>query len=171
MAGEDEVAIKPVLDQLRSFGVKSILDYSAEEDISGKENENKNDTKKVSTSETKDETGKKYESVDVVLKQPKQKPVARTYFYMNEANCEKNMDIFLRCIDAVAGATNHTGFAAIKLTALGRPGKVLFDFKQIILIINKQILKTRTFDAGIGSDCSITTIFSQDNWQIINGIW
>lgn len=123
VAGEDEVAIKPVLDQLRSFGVKSILDYSAEEDISGKQNE---DTAKATTkspSDTKDETGKKYGSVDVVLKQHTQKPVARTYFYMNEANCEKNMDIFLRCIDAVAGATNHTGFAAIKLTALGRPGE------------------------------------------------
>ena len=33
VAGEDEVSIKPVLDHLRSFGVKSILDYSAEEDI------------------------------------------------------------------------------------------------------------------------------------------
>lgn len=33
VAGEDEVAIKPVLDHLRSFGVKSILDYSAEEDM------------------------------------------------------------------------------------------------------------------------------------------
>ena len=33
VAGEDEVAIKPKLDHLRSFGVKSILDYSAEEDM------------------------------------------------------------------------------------------------------------------------------------------
>ncbi|PRD34838.1 UNVERIFIED_CONTAM: slgA [Trichonephila clavipes] len=34
VAGEDAKSIKPLLDRLRSFGVKSILDYSAEEDMS-----------------------------------------------------------------------------------------------------------------------------------------
>lgn len=34
VAGEDQVAIKPVLERLQSFGVKPILDYSAEEDLS-----------------------------------------------------------------------------------------------------------------------------------------
>lgn len=37
VAGEDEVSIRPTLDHLRSFGVKSILDYSAEEDITEEE--------------------------------------------------------------------------------------------------------------------------------------
>ena len=33
VGGEDQVKIQPTLERLRSFGVKSILDYSAEEDI------------------------------------------------------------------------------------------------------------------------------------------
>lgn len=39
VAGEDEVKIKPVLERLRDFGVKPILDYSVEEDISQEEAE------------------------------------------------------------------------------------------------------------------------------------
>lgn len=39
VAGEDEVQITPVLNRLRQFGVKPILDYSVEEDISQEEAE------------------------------------------------------------------------------------------------------------------------------------
>ena len=39
VAGEDEVKIRPTLDRLRQFGVKPILDYSVEEDISQEEAE------------------------------------------------------------------------------------------------------------------------------------
>ena len=34
VAGEDRERIKPVIHKMHSFGVKSILDYSVEEDIS-----------------------------------------------------------------------------------------------------------------------------------------
>jgi len=34
VAGENQQTIQPALEKLRSFGVKSILDYSVEEDIS-----------------------------------------------------------------------------------------------------------------------------------------
>lgn len=39
VAGEDENEIRPVLDRLRQFGVKPILDYSVEEDMSQEEAE------------------------------------------------------------------------------------------------------------------------------------
>lgn len=28
---------------------------------------------------------------------------ARTYFYLNEATCERNMETFIRCLEAIAG--------------------------------------------------------------------
>nr|XP_027201270.1 proline dehydrogenase 1, mitochondrial-like [Dermatophagoides pteronyssinus] len=131
VAGIDEFDIKPVLNHLRSFGVKSILDYSAEEDI-----EKKFDT--ISNKQKgKDKIVKQYEYDDVVHGRRELRPVARTYFYMNEAQCEKNMDIFLRCIDCVAGATYGTGFAAIKLTALGRP--------ELLLQLSEVIARTRKY--------------------------
>lgn len=73
---------------------------------------------------------------------------ARTYFYLNEATCERNTEIFIRCLESVAGLFKHadfyfikqkfycvysiefffilgatfgTGIMAIKVTALGRP--------------------------------------------------
>ena len=39
VAGEDQVRIRPTLERLRSFGVKPILDYSVEEDLSQEEAE------------------------------------------------------------------------------------------------------------------------------------
>jgi len=34
VAGEDQIAIRPLVSRNKEFGVKSILDYSVEEDLS-----------------------------------------------------------------------------------------------------------------------------------------
>ena len=52
VAGEDRVGIKPAIHRMHSFGVKSILDYSVEEDI---------------TSERAEELELKYESLSHLL--------------------------------------------------------------------------------------------------------
>jgi len=62
---------------------------------------------------------------------------ARTFFYQGEANCERNLDTFIRCIETVAETTQTTGFAAIKLTALGRP--------QLLLQLSEVIARARKY--------------------------
>merc|ERR1740123_1952407 len=62
---------------------------------------------------------------------------ARTFFYQGEANCERNLETFLRCIETVANTTQTTGFAAIKLNALGRP--------QLLLQLSEVIARARKY--------------------------
>lgn len=190
VAGEDEKAIEPVINKLKSFGVKSILDYSAEEDLS--EEEAVEVTKSSmsdqilpphtsGTSSARADGGKdaslgtasptdqilpsdqtqelkKFQPQIEFMDRRKFNPSARTYFYMNEASCERNMETFLKCIDAVAGVTSHTGFAAIKLTALGRP--------QILLQLSEVIARTKLlFKEITGEDVIAMSKISPEEFQ------
>ncbi|XP_055339436.1 proline dehydrogenase 1, mitochondrial-like [Paramacrobiotus metropolitanus] len=126
VAGEDPEKIKPAVERMRQFGVKSILDYSAEEDVpteTAVEQEFKIVPTAVekSTGDSSSQPLKQYVPSKQFGDRRRDVISARTYLYENEAQCEKNMATFLKCIDAVSGTTHSTGFAAIKLTALGRP--------------------------------------------------
>ncbi|XP_012942308.1 proline dehydrogenase 1, mitochondrial isoform X2 [Aplysia californica] len=143
VAGADQEEIKPVASRIKQFGVKSILDYSAEEDISSEaaveaemegcvpqQNELENpgqgaglkNAAAASQYRAHEEFGDRREKVTS----------ARTYFYESEAQCDKNMQIFLNCIDAVSHATEKSGFAAIKLTALGKP-QLLLQMSEVLM--------------------------------------
>ncbi|KAL6441380.1 hypothetical protein ACFW04_003540 [Cataglyphis niger] len=104
VAGEDEVQITPVLERLRQFGVKPILDYSVEEDISQEEAERREIQASVSEAGDEKREGplKKYHVEKSFADRRYKVSSARTYFYLNEASCERNMDIFIRCLEAVA---------------------------------------------------------------------
>ncbi|KAI6234628.1 Proline dehydrogenase [Aphelenchoides fujianensis] len=146
VAGETRQEVLPIADKLAKFGVKSILDYSSESDLTQEEAETAAvegivgeevapeaiSTQNIVDQKTLDETHQRYSvhkefgdrRVDVVS--------ARTYFYSGERECDKNADIFCNCIDAVAEATNGQGFTAIKLTALGRPPTAALKLSETI---------------------------------------
>ncbi|XP_015685316.1 proline dehydrogenase 1, mitochondrial-like, partial [Protobothrops mucrosquamatus] len=56
---------------------------------------------------------------------------ARTYFYADEAKCDRHMETFVKCIEA-SGGSSEDGFSAIKLTALGRP-QFLLQFSEVLV--------------------------------------
>ncbi|CAH1393849.1 unnamed protein product [Nezara viridula] len=146
VAGEDQNRIVPTLTRLRSFGVKPILDYSVEEDLSQEEAEKREVESSVSeiksveaASEASSVGGEmpQYNVTKTFADRRYKVQSARTYFYLNEATCERNVETFLECLNAVAGATYGTGITAIKLTALGRP--------QLLLQLSEVIMRARKF--------------------------
>ncbi|XP_076369038.1 proline dehydrogenase slgA isoform X2 [Tachypleus tridentatus] len=144
VAGESVDGIQPTINRLYSFGVKPILDYSAEEDMCEEEAKELEFLACISAAEMKQKEQqqsqddlKQFRYHEKFADRRKYNVTARTYFYMSEAQCEKNTDTFLRCIDAVAGTTKSTGFAAIKMTALGRP--------QLLIQLSEVIARTRKF--------------------------
>ncbi|CAH1800477.1 unnamed protein product [Owenia fusiformis] len=153
VAGEDQEMVKPLVERNLKFGVKSILDYSVEEDLSSEEaTKQEMDSCVPAEGQAADIT----EGPESRFKPHKEfgdrrrgVVSARTYFYEDEAQCDYNMQTFMRSIDAVAGATNCTGFCAVKLTALGRPQFLL----QMSEVLNqmKRFFKVMADGKGSGN--------------------
>ncbi len=101
VAGEDSDEIRPNVEKMRRYGVKSILDYSAEEDLDAAKTSQSSSQQQLSTNTT------------------------RRMYEASEAQYEKNLDIFLNCLDTVESVTQGTGLAAIKVTSLIRPALLL----------------------------------------------
>lgn len=82
VAGEDQNDIRLNVEKMMKYGVKSILDYSAEEDL---------ESQKVIKTNNKTEIA----TISKLLN--------RKYFDTNEIYSDKNARIFMDCIDAVSG--------------------------------------------------------------------
>lgn len=99
VAGEDQNDIRKNVEVMRKYGVKSILDYSAEEDLEAS-------------------SVKKTQNVSHISDK-------RQIYEPSEIQSEKNLKIFMDCIDTVENVTQATGLAAIKITSLIRPALLL----------------------------------------------
>jgi proline dehydrogenase len=110
VAGEDQVGIRPNVETMMKYGVKSILDYSAEEDLA--------------TVRSADNTSESDISSLTEFKKRKLLNPAEIQF-------EKNTKIFMDCVDAVSDVTNSTGIGAVKITSLIRP-ELLLKFSSLV---------------------------------------
>ncbi|KAL0965656.1 hypothetical protein UPYG_G00284060 [Umbra pygmaea] len=135
VAGEDHNSIKPLIRKNQAFGVGSVLDYSVEEDLTQEEAEKKEMDACVSEAEKEspgiDHREKKYKAHRQFGDRRGGVVSARTYFYADEAKCDKQMETFLNCIKASGGASTD-GFSAVKMTALGRP-QFLLQFSEVLV--------------------------------------
>ncbi|XP_072044033.1 proline dehydrogenase 1, mitochondrial-like isoform X2 [Amphiura filiformis] len=137
IAGENQVRIQPTIDRLSKYGVGAILDYSVEEDIShNKAVEAEMESCISNEANPEEDEGhlKQYKAYPEFGDRRENVSSARTYFYTDEAKCDQNLRTLLQCVDA-AGATSTDGFAAVKLTALGRP--------QMLLNLSEVLIRTR----------------------------
>lgn len=136
VAGEDHGRVEPTLHRLRAFGVKPILDYSVEEDISREEAEKREvraSTPEASSTRADDGSSLRQYRVNRQFADRRSNVQnARTYFYLNEATCERNMEVFQECLRASARVTDGAGITAVKLTALGRP-QFLLQLSEVIM--------------------------------------
>ncbi|XP_035691457.1 proline dehydrogenase 1, mitochondrial-like isoform X4 [Branchiostoma floridae] len=154
VAGEDQESIKPLIKRMEKFGVGSILDYSVEEDLSRDEavSAEMDDYNRrrhyynscISSAEPEQSEihSDKYKAHEEFGDRREDVVSARTYFYEDEHKCDENLKIFLNCIKA-AGYSSTDGFAAIKLTALGRP--------QLLLQLSDVLSTTRQFFEALTS--------------------
>lgn len=163
VAGEDKDKIKGCVERLTGAGVGSILDYAVEEDLDENEAVELEMDACLSTEEHMAEIGEIPENTEMKATEDKKFRTssqfndyemyrahkefadrrvgvtsARTYFYKDEEKCDKYMEHFLYCINAAGGASED-GFAAIKLTALGRP-QFLLQFSDA-LVSSRQLFE------------------------------
>ena len=83
VAGANPDDIRPKVKKMMNYGVKSIFDYSAEEDLEIKKSLHKNSEKN---------------NMNQISEL-----IGRQIYDLNERNSDKNAKIFINCIDAVAG--------------------------------------------------------------------
>uniref|UniRef100_A0A8C6U5J6 Proline dehydrogenase n=1 Tax=Neogobius melanostomus TaxID=47308 RepID=A0A8C6U5J6_9GOBI len=136
VAGEDHVAIKPLIQKNQAYGVGSVLDYSVEEDIDEEEIQQKEPCVSAADPSSNDHGEKRYKVDSELRSVHGEVTTAPTYFHADEAKCDHHMETFIKCIKASGGASMD-GFSAIKVTALGRP--------QFLLELSEVTVKWRRF--------------------------
>uniref|UniRef100_A0A0R3RXQ3 Proline dehydrogenase n=1 Tax=Elaeophora elaphi TaxID=1147741 RepID=A0A0R3RXQ3_9BILA len=149
VGGETISEVQETMIRLKKYGVKSILDYCVESDISSDEAERKavegivggetriEAVENIVDKATVEKTRQRYTVHKEFGDRRKDVVSARTYFYESEVQCDKNCDIFCASVNAITSAVGNCGINCIKLTALGRP--------QLLLKLSELIAQSNNF--------------------------
>jgi len=170
VGGEGKHDIQGTISRNAAFGVKSILDYSAEEDMDAQKAKKleveASMSKGAETSEASAGTFSNHitKSHEKFGDRRQGVVVARTHFYESEMACDQNMGIFMDSIDAVAGTTGGTGFAAIKITALGKP-KLLLNISEVLVKSKQYYQKSSKLALDQVQTTGLEGSFDYDQWN------
>lgn len=83
---------------------------------------------------------------------------ARTYFYLNEATCERNMEIFIKCLEAVSGEFNYKfGTFSLSFTI----AKILMIFIHFVCMVFRRNIWHRYYSHQV--DCPRATTITCKN--------
>ena len=157
VGGENAEALRPLISRLEANGIGAILDYAVEKDISHDAAVEAEMESSLAEQEKSENTGSfsvkqslaPEDQEELLSRQPqflahesfgdrRQDVIsAKTYFYEDERSCDKNVEIFLQCIETASKCGASEGFAAIKLTSLGRP--------QFLMELSEVLTRTREF--------------------------
>ena len=130
VGGTDVDDLRPALMKMQGYGVRPILDYSVEADLSQDDQENSEDVAKQ-----RDQSRHKEFRPDVISGNRKKfSPIARSYPYLGEESCEANLKIFLECLETASQVCDTQSFSAIKVTALSKPNALLANSDLLVQV-------------------------------------
>jgi len=165
VGGEGKHDIQGTISRNAAFGVKSILDYSAEEDMDAqkaKKLEVEASMNQGAAAENGSFANHITKSHEKFGDRRQNVVAARTHFYESEMACDQNMGIFMDSIDAVADTTGGKGFAAIKITALGKP-KLLLNISEV-LVKSKQYYQ-KSSQSALNQVADLNGSVDYDQWH------
>jgi proline dehydrogenase len=119
-AGVDEEDMQPTIRRLEEAGIGSILDFAAEGDDDDDDDASSTSSVTSSTGTPGHEIAMDNEMAMDIVQDEEYAPKVRVYNYDTEAQCDRHVDTFKKCINDVAKLSSD-GFAAVKVTALGNP--------------------------------------------------
>lgn len=140
VGGVDVEDLRPKLAKMQEYGVRPILDYSVEADLGADTDDTVPETQVVDPQDPQFKQYKQFKQDKISSQRNTHHVVARSYPYLGEENCEKNLAIFMECLKTAGEVCEQDAFSAIKVTGLAKPNALL-EGSQLLVEIKHLFIK------------------------------